>query len=735
MSVYYIQTSLTGLAIILLIYINVRKNFSNKDISEHIFSSMLLITALLLVFEMLLNINTGKDSDTSRELMTFIVTVFYILNPFSGAMWLLYVLDFTGMIREKAYSYWAIPLSMPLLLNVVFSIMSIFGDFTFFIDQNNVYHRGSHFWLMPATAYVYLIISLIILIRKRNELSKKEFFALLTFLLPNVVGAIIQINYYGISVVWLMTSFALLIIYIYLQSESIESNRIEQKYLVLFLSTKTVQLIVEPSDGQIINANPAAMNFYGLSLVDLQNKSVDDLSAKDRAFAKYLDGDGDQIFLNRHVAAEGAERDVEIYPAIYNQDRKKLVHLIIVDVTERVLSERKMAEAKKIAEEANAEKDIFLATMSHEIRTPMNGITGSSQLLLTTDLSDEQKKYVSTIQYSINLLEKITNNILDLSKIEANKMVLEHKYVDIADIIQQVSKIVKSDFKHKELDYEVVHRDEFSTFFGDRIRLSQVLLNLLSNAFKFTDKGGIALSVKRLKDEGRRSELYFEVKDTGIGIKRGDTRKIFNRFTQIENSTTRRFEGTGLGLAIAKSLVELMGGEIGVVSHEGIGSCFWFTVWLDKTQGNDFFDFGENADTGSYKPAKGLELASPHPLLLVEDNVIINQLMATQMLEKMGLEVHVAQNGEEALKAYKKNKYAIILMDCHMPVMDGYQATRAIRQLEKDSGHYTPIIALTADAMEENEQVCQSAGMDACITKPIDKLELYRSLKYWLERG
>ncbi len=734
MSVYYVQTSLTGLAIILLIAVNMRKHFGNKDPGEHIFSTMLLVTALLLIFELLLNLSTGKDSDTSRGILTFIVMVFYILNPFSGALWLLYVLNFTRTVKNLTPSLLAM-VGIPLFLNTLFSVVSVFGNFTFYVDPYNVYHRGDYFALMPATAYVYLIASAVVVIRKRASLSRKEFLALMMFVFPNFLGALLQIVFYGIAVVWVMTAFALLIIYLYLQSEIIENNRVEQKYQELFLKSKTVQLVIDPAKGNIDNANPAAMAYYGLSLAALKEKHIDDLSTTTHAFADYLKDPMDRIYLDRQVVSGGNLREVEVYPAVFNQDGQDLVHMIIVDVTERLHSEQKMAEAKRIAEEANAAKSVFLATMSHEIRTPLNGIAGSAQLLLATDLTEAQVRYAATIKESSNLLLNITNDILDLAKIEAHKVTLLHDPLVIDDLVRQVSKIVRSNFKHKSLAYEVEILDEFPTFSGDRIRLSQILLNLLSNAFKFTDRGRVVLTVRRLRDEAGRSEVSFEVRDTGIGIKAEDTVKLFHKFTQIENSTTRRFEGTGLGLAIAKRLVELMGGTINLESREGLGSRFWFTVWLDKVPKDDPFDLGDPTDPAFYDGTRDLALSSPQPLLLVEDNVTINQLVATELLEKMGLEVHTAENGQQALEACQHHRYALILMDCHMPVMDGYQASMAIRQLEKEGGRRTPILAMTADAMEENKAACKAAGMDACLTKPIDRFELYASLKYWLEKG
>jgi signal transduction histidine kinase/ActR/RegA family two-component response regulator len=378
------------------------------------------------------------------------------------------------------------------------------------------------------------------------------------------------------------------------------------------------------------------------------------------------------------------------------------------------------------AQHANEAKSSFLATMSHEIRTPMNGVLGALDLLEDTRLTREQGSYIYTCKASAESLLSIINDILDFSKIEAGKLDVEAIDFSLTDVIEQTVAMVTVVGEAKGLTVRCqIAEDVPKTGKGDPGRLRQVLNNLLGNAVKFTSHGEICLDVRTVGVDSRQTLVRFEVSDSGIGIAQEAQNRLFTAFTQADVSTTRRFGGTGLGLAIARSLVELMGGDIGVQSEVGKGSNFWFTVALEPAM----------AAAQSARPApvsKSLEPLAGN-VLLIEDNPH-NRKIAEAMLSKFGLATEMAVNGKLGVSAWRSGDFDIILMDGQMPVLDGFAATAEIRAGEKSGGRErTPIIALTANAMEGDRERCLAAGMDDYLSKPVKLKALHAMLRKYLK--
>ncbi len=382
-----------------------------------------------------------------------------------------------------------------------------------------------------------------------------------------------------------------------------------------------------------------------------------------------------------------------------------------------ITADVELRRAKEAAEESARAKAIFLATMSHELRTPMNGVLGCTQLLQDTALTDPQRQLLETMHRSAESLLVLVNDILDFSKIEAGKMSLEVADVELRSLIADVITLTSEAAKKKGLLVQVqVAPDIPAVLRGDPVRLRQILFNLVGNAVKFTERGGIHISVKTIpsnQDNSNAVVLQWTVKDTGIGITADQQTRLFGAYAQAEESTARRYGGTGLGLMICCQLVELMGGAMMVESTPGTGSSFtYFTSLLPGIQ--------RPTSTQTVQPsiASMADRTTPLRILVVDDNEI-NQVVACKFLQKLGYQVEVARNGREAVNSIVHATYDAVLMDCEMPEMNGYDATQEIRRQEQNTSRHLPIVALTGHASSEDEQKCRQAGMDDFVTKPL----------------
>jgi len=509
-----------------------------------------------------------------------------------------------------------------------------------------------------------------------------------------------------------------------------------------FFTMSLDMLCIAGMDGYFKLLNPSFEALLGFTTKELTSKPIlsfihpDDILATQQEIARQAAGDSVLFFENRYLCKDGSYRwlswkSVPVGDKMYATAR---------DVTETKRIEQDLIRARQAALESSRVKSEFLANMSHEIRTPLNGIIGMTDLLLETTLIDIQRRYATIVQESGQALLWLINSILDFSKIEAGKMDFEHIEFNPGHLVEQQCMLMSAKAKEKNLTLTTIVDPNVPThLLGDSSKLAQVLLNLISNAIKFTEKGSVVVQAAASEISDSSVTLLFGVRDTGIGISSTDQTRLFQPFTQADGSTARKFGGTGLGLSISKKIVEMMQGQIGVESTPGEGSTFWFNVTFDLADQKSSQTPSRLKHELASSPAKSSEQAADlktmrAKILVVEDN-LVNQLLAVTQLESLGYTTVAVANGFEAITAYQKGNFDLILMDCQMPEMDGFQATQAIRKMEQSTTTHIPIIALTANAMQPDHEQCLAAGMDDYLAKPFKKEKLMGLINHWLNQN
>ncbi len=471
--------------------------------------------------------------------------------------------------------------------------------------------------------------------------------------------------------------------------------RLFRSYILSALLPLTVMLFLE--GGEIYMVLTLALLLYVTMLLQLANKL--------------------------HQALASALR-MRYYNEALNRD-------LLAEIEQRQAAELQLQRAKERVEAASQAKSEFLANMSHEIRTPMNGILGTLQLLLQAPLDPRQREFATVSYASAQSLLAILNDILDFSKIEAGKLELEAIPFDLREAIATLTPIFAKQLQEKSLTLATEVDARLPPLLtGDPVRTRQILANLLSNAIKFTETGTIAIRVTVQEADATSCRVRLAVEDSGIGIDSQQLHRLFDSFTQADSTTTRKYGGTGLGLAITLQLAQLMNGEVGVESTPGQGSTFWCDIPFAVAAPSAT---APHADAPPEETAAAA-LALAGRVLLVEDNAV-NQMVARRMLERLGLDCQCAVNGEEALALIDTTPFDLVLMDCQMPVMDGFTATRRLREKEAMTGRpRLPVIAMTANAMKGDRELCLDAGMDDYIAKPVKIDLLQNALVRWLGR-
>jgi PAS domain S-box-containing protein len=510
----------------------------------------------------------------------------------------------------------------------------------------------------------------------------------------------------------------------------------EELQSVLFEHNPQPMWIRDQGTLRVLAVNIAALALYGYSRDEFLELAVTDLVPPEDAEAfmrslEQLEGESRAglpvVVPRRHCCKNGGVIEVELTSTDVSLAGRPCRIASSKDVTARNRAAAELAAARDGAVEASNMKSAFLATISHELRTPMNGVLGMTELLLDSELSDDQRTLAKQVSRSGELMVELIDDILDISKIETGRLELAIADFPLRETIEQSCAPVRLQADAKGVALEIQIADDVpEQARGDGRRLRQILLNLVANAVKFTAAGSVLVRVSLLPQVNGDRQIRIEVADTGIGIERSILDEVFEPFTQADASTTRIYGGTGLGLTIARELVMLMSGTIGAESEPGVGSTFWIEIPLALAHAND----GRHSRSAATRVTARPLWDTPPSVLVAEDSPV-NQIVTVRTLERCGCRVDVVSDGRQALDALVKQRYDAVLMDCEMLEMDGYNATAELRRREYGTRH-TPVIAMTAHALPDDRARCLAAGMDDYVSKPIRREQLIDTLQRWI---
>lgn len=520
------------------------------------------------------------------------------------------------------------------------------------------------------------------------------------------------------------------------RQKNAERQIIESEHKIrVLLDNSPAAITLTDSQERIVSWNKFAEKLFEMTSKDLYLRPVSELYPEDE-WKKIRAADIRKIGMKHHfetkvLTKKGRLIDVDLSVNVIRDAEGKIVGSVgvIQDITQQKHAQEMLLQAKFGAEEANRAKSIFLSNMSHEIRTPMNTIIGMVNLTMDTSLNSEQKENLSLVKDAADNLLGLINEILDLSRVESGKIVLENIEFHLHNIIQTAVKGLSVLARNKDLSLNLsIAPDVPEILMGDPVRLRQIVVNLVNNAIKFTPKGNIDVKINVESASGNDVVLGVAVSDDGIGIPKDKLDTIFEPFRQADSSTARRFGGTGLGLAISKRLVEMMGGTIKVESDPGKGTTFYFTIHLAASGSGISREKVSKAEPSLTDINRCLETRLKEMRILLAEDNLVNQKLTVKVLEKQGWQIKTVDNGKDVVECLHRDHYDVVLMDAQMPIMDGYEATKLIREIEKQTGRHVPIIALTASAMEDDRKRCLEAGMDGFVSKPINNSKLFEEI-------
>lgn len=640
---------------------------------------------------------------------------------------LLFSIEYTGMKMPGAFAKALLFIIPAITLIIIFTneqhhlFQSVTGfEKIGFFETLDISH-DKWFWVHSVYSYFLILAGIVLLVRKVPRLPQilrtHLIIIIMSIFIPVFTSAlysydlfhltpadptIISFTVAGLICFWGVFNFRLFD----LASEAREA----------IIEAMDEIVIVIDNDNRILDINKTARKAMNISEKNPIGEKLGDFAGAYRMlYEKYekVMNASEKLVVGKKVY------QLSISPLFDNRNRLQGRFFTLRDITVLEDTILNLRISRKAAYEANMAKSRFLATVSHEIRTPLNSIIGMTELLGDANLTDEEKEYLVSIRNLSDLLLNTINDVLDFSKIEAGKMKLEKIDFSLKELIKSVSATFMPQLKGRTIEYTWKIEEDVPEYLeGDPMRLGQILINLIGNACKFTSEGRIDVKVKRKECDGDRIKLRFSVTDTGIGIPEDKIGRLFRSFEQVDSSTTRKYGGTGLGLAVVKSLVTIMEGDITVESKVGQGSSFIFELPFGTPTNSKFQE----------KKSEGpvIDLAGK-TVLIAEDNKV-NQLLLTKILENNGIKPDIADNGRAAVEKSISGSYDLILMDVQMPGMDGLEAAKAIRRNESKTGRHIPIIALTANASEEDRINCLMAGMDDYLLKPVRTQQLYSCL-------